>query len=56
MSVVSETQPGDPRFLREQLRALAEQRDTFQLHALDWAEISRALERDLASSPDADEP
>jgi DNA-binding CsgD family transcriptional regulator len=44
VEVWSESQSGDPRFLREQLRAVAEQRATFQLDALDWADIGTALE------------
>jgi len=55
MSVVTETQPGDPRFLREQLRALAEQREAFQLDALDWVQISTTLEGDPALPPEEEE-
>jgi DNA-binding CsgD family transcriptional regulator len=46
VEILTEAQSGDPRFLREQLRALAEQRTTFQLQTLDWVHIADILEHD----------
>lgn len=46
IEVSSEAQAGDPRFLREKLRALAEQRATFNLGSLDWPAIGDGLENE----------
>lgn len=55
VEVWNEAQAGDPRFLREKLRALAEQRATFNLENLDWPAIANDLEND-AFGPVDDDP